>query len=279
MTSVTCVEDNADGQVNPASPLTGNGGFEIITVPVAPGDQWTCTETNTHKGTITVAKHLVPSTDPGLFDLYVDGAHVSRRRRRRHHRADHRATPATTTSTSTRARAARSRTTSPRSRCVEDNADGHVNPASPLNGNGGFEIITVPVAPGDQWTCTETNTRATATLTVVKHVVNDNGGGATASQWTMAVTGGTPSPGSFAGSEAGTAVTVLANAGYSRRGVRRAGRVRGQLVEQAARASVASPRRIGNLHADQRRPPRHADRRSSTSSTTTAAARRQANGR
>ena len=99
--------------------------------------------------------------------------------------------------------------------CVESNADGTSAPSSPLTGPGGFQIITVPVAAGDQWLCTETNTRATATLTVVKHVVNDNGGGATAAQWTMAVTGGSPSPATFAGSETGIAVTILANAGYA----------------------------------------------------------------
>ena len=99
--------------------------------------------------------------------------------------------------------------------CVENNADGHMSSSSPLTGPGGFQIITVLVAAGDQWTCTETNTRATATLTVVKHVVNDNGGGAAAGQWTMAVTGGSPNPATFPGSEAGTVVTITANAGYS----------------------------------------------------------------
>ena len=76
VTSVSCIEDPADG-LNPASPLSGPGGFMIISVPVAAGDQWMCTMTNTHKGTITVVKHLVPSSDPGLFDLSVDAQTAS----------------------------------------------------------------------------------------------------------------------------------------------------------------------------------------------------------
>ena len=111
VTSVACVESNADGVVSPLSPLTGSGGFEIVTVPVAAGDQWTCTETNTHKGTIEVVKQLVPSTDPGRFDLSVDGTDRSEPRRRRHHRVRSPSRPATTTCTRTSTRPARSRTT------------------------------------------------------------------------------------------------------------------------------------------------------------------------
>jgi hypothetical protein len=50
----------------------------------------------------------------------------------------------------------------------------------------------------------------TATLTVIKHVINNNGGTALASAWNMSVSGAGATPSSFAGSESGTAVTVTA---------------------------------------------------------------------
>ena len=42
-------------------------------------------------------------------------------------------------------------------------------------------------ALGSSYTCTITNDDQAATLTVIKHVVNDNGGRATASAWTLTV--------------------------------------------------------------------------------------------
>jgi hypothetical protein len=43
---------------------------------------------------------------------------------------------------------------------------------------------------------------------VIKHVVNDNGGTATAADFTMTVTGNSPSPATFPGDESGTTVTL-----------------------------------------------------------------------
>ena len=41
-----------------------------------------CTITNTRRqGTIQVVKDLIPTTDPGTFDLKVDGSTVKARRR------------------------------------------------------------------------------------------------------------------------------------------------------------------------------------------------------
>jgi hypothetical protein len=70
---------------------------------------------------------------------------------------------------------------------------------------------TVTVGLGDDVTCTITNDDQPATLIVIKHVLNDNGGTATAGDFTMSVTGTNPSPASFAGQEApGTTVTLNA---------------------------------------------------------------------
>src|SRR5207253_3523594 len=71
----------------------------------------------------------------------------------------------------------------------------------------------VTIAPGESKTCTITNNDVAPTLTVIKHVVNDNGGAAVASDWSMHITSGgndvTGSP--FAGAESpGTTKTVSA---------------------------------------------------------------------
>ena len=71
------------------------------------------------------------------------------------------------------------------------------------------------IAAGDTKTCTITNDDQSAHLTVIKHVVNDNGGTKGAGDFTIIVTGGAPSPGSFAGAESpGTLVTLNAG-GFS----------------------------------------------------------------
>jgi large repetitive protein len=62
---------------------------------------------------------------------------------------------------------------------------------------------------GETATCTITNTlKAAPKLTVIKHVVNNEGGTKSASDFTLTVSGSTPSPASFPGSEAGTVVTL-----------------------------------------------------------------------
>ena len=62
---------------------------------------------------------------------------------------------------------------------------------------------------GDTASCTITNTlKAAPKLTVIKHVVNDNGGTKAAADFTLTAAGSSPSPASFAGSEAGTTVTL-----------------------------------------------------------------------
>ena len=65
------------------------------------------------------------------------------------------------------------------------------------------------IANGETKTCTVTNDDEPAKLVVIKNVVNDNGGTAKASDFTLRVSGGSPSPASFAGAGApGTTVTL-----------------------------------------------------------------------
>jgi hypothetical protein len=69
-------------------------------------------------------------------------------------------------------------------------------------------VDAVVVTAGGTTTCTFTNTKK-ATIIVIKHVINDNGGTKVASDFTMNVTATNPSLTSFPGAEApGTTVTV-----------------------------------------------------------------------
>src|SRR5262249_57890782 len=66
-------------------------------------------------------------------------------------------------------------------------------------------------AYGETKICTFTNDDQAATLHVIKHVISDNGGTAVAGDFTLTVTGTSPSPASFAGAESpGTTVTLSA---------------------------------------------------------------------
>lgn len=67
-------------------------------------------------------------------------------------------------------------------------------------------LVTVDLDPGESITCTFTNNKLPK-LTVIKHVINDNGGTKKAGDFTMRVSGTSlPTPSSFAGSESGTIV-------------------------------------------------------------------------
>ena len=57
------------------------------------------------------------------------------------------------------------------------------------------------IALGESKTCTITNDDKAASLTVVKHVINDNGGTKVAADFAITVTGNGPSPASFPGEE------------------------------------------------------------------------------
>ena len=72
--------------------------------------------------------------------------------------------------------------------------------------------VIIVIKEGENRTCTFTNDLQTGTLTVIKHVVNDDGGGATAAGWSIHVKSGVnevaTSPQN--GSEAGTVYTLNA---------------------------------------------------------------------
>jgi hypothetical protein len=69
---------------------------------------------------------------------------------------------------------------------------------------------TGAIANGGSKTCTVTNNDNAATLTIIKHVINDNGGTEVASAWSLDSGGSNDSPDDFAGSESGTVVSLSA---------------------------------------------------------------------
>ncbi len=71
---------------------------------------------------------------------------------------------------------------------------------------------TITLQPGDNKTCTITNDDVAPQLTVIKHVVNDNGGTKTAADFSMTVTGTNVAPSAtFPGAESpGTTVSLTA---------------------------------------------------------------------
>jgi uncharacterized repeat protein (TIGR01451 family) len=67
---------------------------------------------------------------------------------------------------------------------------------------------TGSIAAGQTKTCTITNNDQPARLIVIKHVINDNGGTALASSFTLDSGGTNDTPSNFPGSESGTTVTL-----------------------------------------------------------------------
>jgi Prealbumin-like fold domain len=64
------------------------------------------------------------------------------------------------------------------------------------------------IALGEHKTCTVINDDQAASLTVIKHVINDNGGGKGAGDFDLSVTGNNADPASFKGDENGTPVAI-----------------------------------------------------------------------
>jgi hypothetical protein len=85
------------------------------------------------------------------------------------------------------------------------------------SGPTGYTASSTPsctgsIAVGQTKTCTFTNDDIQPKLTVIKHVINDDGGPKNASDFTMNVTGNSPSPASFPGAES-PGTNVALNAG------------------------------------------------------------------
>ncbi len=164
-------------------------------VTLAPGDNKVCVITNRRKPTLTVTKVLVPANDPGTFGLQIDGQ--------------------------TKATGGNGTTTgkvelSSGAHSVAEVAAAGTNLDNYVSSIGGDCLAdgSVSLAAGDNKTCTITNTRK-ARLLVIKKVVNDNGGAAAPSDFTLAVNATDPTPASFKGADTPGIEVTLAPGAYS----------------------------------------------------------------
>jgi hypothetical protein len=149
-------------------------------VAVGEGETKTCTITNTKKGSIIVEKQTNPNGAAGSFTFtgtaagsISDNGQI----------VVNNLVPGTYTSTETNPSPLFSLT----SIVCDDGAS-----ATPSTVNVGTRTATFKVDPGETVKCVFTNTIEEAHLTLVKSVVNNNGGTAAASAWTLGATGPTP---------------------------------------------------------------------------------------
>jgi uncharacterized repeat protein (TIGR01451 family) len=176
------------------------------TVTLAPGESKTCTITNDDVAPrLTVVKHVI-NDDSGTAAAGDWSMHIQTGMPL----ADVPGSPFPGSETGTA-------TTLDAGSYVVSESDGPKGYTATISGDCAADG-TITLAPGDDKTCTITNDDqeppATATLHVVKHVVNDDGGTAVAGDWSMHVRSGAPPsdvPGSpFPGSETWTSMTLQA---------------------------------------------------------------------
>ena len=151
--------------------------------------------TNRRKPTLTVTKVLVPANDPGTFGLQIDGQ-----------------TKATGGNGTTTGQVELS--SGPHT--VAEVAAGATDLDNYVSSIGGDCLAdgSVSLAAGENKTCTITNTRK-ARLFVIKKVVNDNGGTAAPSDFTLSVNATDPTPASFKGADTPGVEVTLAPGAYS----------------------------------------------------------------
>ncbi|HET6594988.1 MAG TPA: hypothetical protein VFG81_05165 [Anaerolineales bacterium] len=167
---------------------------QTANIDLDPGESITCTYTNTKRGTIIVEKQTDPGGAADDFTFTGDAAGTI---------SDGEQitvsdlAPGTYTSTETDP----SPTWALTSIACDDGAS-----TTPSTFDLGTRTATFHLDPGETVKCTFTNSLQQGTLTVIKTVVNDNGGTATSNQWSIHVTSsGTDVAGSpQAGSATGT---------------------------------------------------------------------------
>jgi hypothetical protein len=152
-TSIACTLNG-----NPGPSADGTSQLDLT---VADGDQAACTMTNRRKATIRLTKHLVPSSDPGRFDLKVGGTVVKAGAGE-----GDSGSIQVGVGTYTLSEVAAAGTTL---------SDYVSSIACTLNGSSGpsgkGKSVQVAVSWGDVLACTITNQRGAATVTLTKHLV------------------------------------------------------------------------------------------------------------
>ncbi|MBI2040118.1 hypothetical protein HYT18_03525 [Candidatus Microgenomates bacterium] len=170
-----------------------------VSISLAAGENLTCTFNNTKKGTIIVEKQTDPDATAGSFTFTGDASGTI---------SDNgqitvgNLIPGTYTSTENDPGPTFDLTTID---CDDDSS------TTPSTSNVGTRTATFKLDPGETVKCTFTNTLQEGTLIVKKHVVNDNGGTATAANFNLHVKkdGSDVSTSPDPGSEDGTSYTLV----------------------------------------------------------------------
>jgi uncharacterized repeat protein (TIGR01451 family) len=164
-TGYTVTASSCTGEATPNTPTTS------LSVTVVKDEAIVCTFTNTRDtGTLEVRKNLSPTTDPGKFNLQINGATAGSGAN-----VGNGGTTGTQTVTTGNHAVGETAGTS-------TNLTNYTSTYVCLDGNTtiasgtGTSVANVAVAKGHHVICTFTNTRLTVNLTVVKDVVNFNGG-------------------------------------------------------------------------------------------------------
>jgi hypothetical protein len=194
-------------QTSPTKTSTGSfAAPKISNFEIAAGLETVCTFTNAVKeGTLVVKKNVI--NDNGGTKTAADFMlHVKS------------GTNDVTGSPAAGSAAGVSYSLAPGTYVVSEDAPPSGYTQTSISGDCNSSTGAVTVTAGGSVSCTITNDDQAATLKVIKHVINDNGGSKVASDFTINVTGtGTnATPSSFAGAESpGTTVTLNANTQYS----------------------------------------------------------------
>ncbi len=154
--------------------------------------------------TIEVVKNLVPATDPGRFDLNIDGA------TQKANAGDADTTTAQIVALGTAHTITETGGTVPATSLSNYTSSYSCtkNGQPSLSGNGtSIAVAAATLTSSDALRCTFTNTRHT-TLTVIKQVDNGDGGSSVPGDWTMDVTSWGAPEAHFAGTSAGHTITI-----------------------------------------------------------------------
>ena len=182
LTSITCDDGSS------LTPSSGDVATRTATFNLDPGETVKCTFTNAKRPQLIVIKHVVNDDGgtavAGDFTMTVIGSNPS---------------PASFAGAE-----------SPGTTVDLDAGSYSVGESGPAGYAPSYSTDCVgSIAVGEVKTCTVTNDDIPPQLIVIKHVINDDGGMAMASDFTMTVTGDNPVPASFFGAESpGTTVDL-----------------------------------------------------------------------
>jgi uncharacterized repeat protein (TIGR01451 family) len=216
--SVTATQPFAAGSDSPndltatctptAADTAGGSLIDVCSYPSGQpnSDPSDCVVYKKSTGKIEVKKDLVPDTDPGLFNLQVDGVTKAA------DQGDNGTTGEVVVDAGNHSVGETEGTNSSLSSYTSTISCKNLNGTGTVIASGNGSLLSnIPVADGSDIVCTITNTRQLGSITLIKNVVNNNGGLAGANDFGLSINGSsvtsgqkvTLSPGSYPINEAG----------------------------------------------------------------------------